>query len=365
MASKFRRNFNIFVVILGCAIPAVAAKKIALAYDEGGNPAAGSVAKDLSVSNGAMLALNGLRSSKLSWINHGKTAQQTLQAIEEINKQKPGLVVGMADSFQAQLGTERLNSYSFLISPTATSDDILPKGANVLLLANVNSVQAQLMTTEMKARAKTGDKVLVVDVLACPNCQNFGSQIQKDLAEAGFKVDTFQVHMSEIRDLAQRTAPGGYSQIVVPVDAPVAAKVIAFLHPKNEKAVYWGSNTWGSFAKEIRELPFAKDLKAVWLADYHPEIPTATNIKFLNDFREKFSTEPNEVAAMYYEGVQLALLVSQWTDRPVANILKDVRAYKGLTGTVKIVGKTVKRDMALVELQNGAAKFNKLISRED
>lgn len=365
MAKQIHRYFGIFVLSTFFCVDLYAAKKIALAYDEGGKAANGSLTKDQSVQNGVILALNGLRSSKLSWVNHGKTAEQTLLAIDEINKSKPGLVVGMADSFQAQLGAERLNSSSFLISPTAASDDILAKGANVLLLGNVNSVQAQFMTNEFKARAKTSEKVLVVDVLACPNCQNFSSLIQKSLKEAGYTVDTIQVHVSETRDLSKRTAPSGYQHVIVPAEPAVAVKIIQFVHAKNAGATYWGSDTWGSSAKEIRETSFAKNLKAVWLSHYHPEMPTPANLKFVTDYREKFNTDPNEIAAMYFEGVQLALIVSYFTDKPVANILKDVRAYKGLSGTVRINGKTVKRDMALIELHAGVPKLAKMIAKEE
>ena len=57
------------------------------------------------------------------------------------------------------------------------------------------------------------------------------------------------------------------------------------------------------------------------------------------------------------------LLVGQGV-KPIPQVLKEVRAYKGLTGTVRIDGKRVNRDMAVVELHAGNAKFSKLVKVE-
>ncbi len=353
--------FGLTLMVTASAFGAL--RKIAVALDEDGAATPSSNPAEQHISNGATLALNGLRPSKLTWINHGKSAVQTLKAIEEINKQKPAIVVGMVDSYQAMLCAERMSPQTFLISPVASSDEIL-KRDNVLLLGNVNSVQSQLMVQEFKTRAKAGEKVLVAEVLACQNCQNMSGLLSKDLKDAGYQIEIYQVHVSDIVNLGEKKVPEGFQHVVIPADAATAARLVDFFHSKNPKAMFWGASTWGSFAKEIRELPYAKELRGVWLSHYHPDVPTEANAKFVTEFRSKFTAEPTDTAAMFYEGVQLAMMVGQGRDKPIPQILKEVRAYKGLTGTIKIDGKRVNREMVVMELQNGAAKYSKLVKAE-
>lgn len=340
-----------------------ALRKIAVALNEDGAATPSSNPAEQHISNGAMLALNGLRPSKLTWINHGQSAAQTLNAIEEINKQKPAIVVGMVDSYQAILCAERMNPNSFLFSPVASSDEIL-KRDNVLVLGNVNSVQSQFVVQELKSRGKLTDRIVVAEILACPNCQNMSTFLVKDLREAGFQnVETHPIHASDVVNLGAKKAPEGFQHVIVPAEAAVAASVIRYFHAQNPKAWYWGSSTWGSHAKEIRELPFAKELRGVWVSHYHPDVPTEANTKFVTDFRAKFTAEPTDTAALFFEGVQLSMIVGQG-NKPIPQVLKEVRAYKGLTGTVRIDGKKVIRDMVVMELQSGNAKFSKLVKQE-
>lgn len=348
---------------LSASSAAGAIRKMGVALDDDG-PNSNSINKESEASAGVMTALAGVRPSRFAWFNHGTSALKTLQAIEQINKQKPELLVGMKDSFQSLLFAERLDPASFLITPLASSDEILQKSEKVLMLAMPNSVQAQLLTKEIKSRSKPGDRVLVVEVLADHNSQNLNLSLLKSLREAELPVESFKIHKSEMRNLSAVQMPESFQHIVLTVAGNEAARLIDSLAGKNSNAKYWGSASWGSDIKEIRGLSMAKDLRAIWLSHYHVAVSTEANAKFLEQYREKYKSDPTDVSAMYFEAAQLAIALGYSNAKPVADVIREVRVYKGLLGSVRISGKRVRRDIALLELKAGSPQFIKTVQEE-
>ena len=321
------------------------------------NPLEGYIAKAVGMAAKRV----GFSTQKLVWIDHGESTKKTLEAIDQINQSPASIAIGMGNSFQAMLAGQMMASNKVLISPVATADEILRSRADVVLLGNTNWTQAQILASELTRRASPESRILVARLKGCVYCVSMATYLERALRRSFKNV--------EVMDLAQLGAGRSdgarqterFDHIFIPTLEAEAARVLAILWRNNPTATYWGTDGWGSLARYVRELPFAKTLKVFWVTHYHPEVPTAYNRNFVRVYRTTFRSEPVDTSALYYEAATLVFRHLVNAASPLG-AFKKLRSYEGITGTVTITGRSVRRPMPLMTLVSGNAKLVKMIS---
>lgn len=359
------RFFFLGAIFFSIPAFAISPLKLAITWNENGSSTSTSNPGEGHIRKGAELALREIpaRLKETAWINNGESVPQSIEAINQINQQKPLIVVGMGNSFQALLAAQRMNAASVLISPVATSDEILAQKANVLLLSNLNSRQAKLLTSEIRNHWKPSQRVLLLELGGCPYCSDMSIAVRQQLKQINIEPVNIKIHNSQIAEASEvLKSQKGFSHIILPVFEADAARLISLLYPENTAAIFWGGDGWGTLARYVQELPFARRLQAMWLSHYHSTISTTENRNFVRKFRLAFSTEPVDTSAFFYEATQVALkLGKETTSKTIIRAFKHLGSYRGLTGEVKIMGQHVNRSMPLMKLTDGYPQMVKMI----
>jgi hypothetical protein len=301
----FRLLIYIAAIVIGSFEGQSFASSLQIAVVESGLSASTSNPAEGNLRKGAELAL----SSKIvpAWIDQGETAKSTLEAIAKINLNNPKILVGMGSSFQALIADKKLNPSILLITPLATSDEILTSH-RILMVSNSNGIQAKLLAKEINMRAGAQDRIFVIDVVGCSYCTNMAKLILGELAKSKVKLTVIPVHETQLNqkvDALDRAT--GFDHIVLPVLESQAAKLVESLHSNNPNALYWGGDGWGTLARFIRELPYSRTIRAFWLSHYHIGIQTAENKTFVSLFRTRYGVDPIDTSAQYFEATKLAV----------------------------------------------------------
>lgn len=356
------------LALVSCVALATTKVSLGVAFNQAGSSTSTSNPTEGYIRKGVELGLAQLGSKEnlnpnVFWVDHGESVAQTLEAIEKLNSRKPRIVVGMGNSFQALLSAERLDRSIVLISPVATSDEILRKSDRILLLSNPNSVQAKMLAKEIFSRKSDAQKVLLISLVGCPYCTDMSAAVKKELSLLGVKVSEISIHAARLADSSETLkSVTGFDHIVLPVFEADAARLISALNVKNRTAIFWGADGWGTLARFIKELPCAPDVKVMWLSHYFDEIDNHENVEFVKKFRSKYGISPVDTAAFYFEATLIAgpLLRAGNADKVLRNFRK-LRSYSGLTGQVKILDRHVIRGMPLLTLVGGTVKMVKVL----
>lgn len=360
---SIRQLGYVAVFVVGLSIRPTFASSLQIAVVESGLSATTSNPTEANLKKGAELALNG----KLvpSWVDQGETGRSTLEAIAKINRDNPKILVGMGSSFQALIADKKLNPSILLVTPLATSDEILAS-RRVVMISNSNGIQAKLLAREISKRASSRDHILVIDVIGCSYCTDMAKLVLADLAKLKVKLTVIPIHETQLNQkLGALDRAIGFDHIVLPVLESQAAKLVEILHSQNPNAVYWGGDGWGTLARFVRELPFSRAIRAFWLSHYHTGVQTKENKTFVSRFRKRYGVEPIDTSAQYFEATKLALDVLRgkgslsWSD-----YTRKTGGYAGLTGWVRFVGNHVERPMPLLEMKDGQIKLVKVVELE-
>ena len=339
--------------------------KLAIGFVRSGPSTSTSNPIEDHIRKGVELAMAMTLSKQIEtvWIDQGETAEQTLSAIDMINRVRPLIAVGMGHSFQALLAADRIDLSTVLIFPVATSDEILRRSAHVLMLSNANSTQARLLGDEIHHSMLPGQRILVIEVAGCPYCVDLAEAICDELSQKKLEPVKARVHLQQIADQPDDLKSlRGFDQIVLPVLEPEAARLIEILRPNNRSAVFWGGDGWGTLARFVRELPYVKSLKVYWLSHYYEGIDSKENREFVRRFRVAYGVGPVDTSALYFESVRMALrLEVQKSSSQVLAAFRRLGSYQGVTGRVEIIGNHVERAMPLMTLSDGQVRMQRLL----
>ena len=215
-----------------------------------GHATSSSNADEDYIRKGAGLAFRQAGAEKrVEWMTYGETTEQTLRAVEKINRERPMIFVGMGHSFQALLAANRVSPSTVILTPVATSDEILRKKGHVLLLANTNTIQARMLADEMVRRSKPGEKILLIEVAGCPYCVDMAEAVRTELKARELEPVDAKIHVSQLPSPPKTIlALANYEHVILPTLEPESARLIDILHAGNPKATYWGGAGWGTLA---------------------------------------------------------------------------------------------------------------------
>ncbi|NJL26117.1 MAG: ABC transporter substrate-binding protein [Calothrix sp. SM1_5_4] len=241
----------------------------------------------------------------------------------------------------------------------------MTKKANIVLLSNVNTTQARILSLERANQRKSEtEKFLLVELAGCPYCMDMSSALHDALKKERIHPTKVKIHIDTLRDTtdALSNLVGSIISFFPSFEAD-AARLILALRRHSPNARFWGTDGWGTLARFVKELPGAKTLRASWVSHYHPEIQTAENKEFVARFRSKYGTDPLDTSAMFFEAASIAkslLSKKPTTAKETMTAFSRMGQYRGLTGHVLIKGNRVERDMPFLEMVNGQVRLIKL-----
>jgi branched-chain amino acid transport system substrate-binding protein len=119
------------------------------------------------------------------------------------------------------------------------------------------------------------------------------------------------------------------------------------------RATLVGSDTWGS----IKPADRAELEGAYFSVGWSAELTSESSLKFVQFFRQTYNREPNDVAALSYDAVNLLLQVIKNQGKADPASIRDglagVKAYQGVTGNITYQGSGDPVKSAVISQVNG------------
>ncbi|RYE28003.1 MAG: hypothetical protein EOP48_33985 [Sphingobacteriales bacterium] len=178
------------------------------------------------------------------------------------------------------------------------------------------------------------------------------------------KFNSLKIHFANIKTLKGEEDIKDFDNILLPVHEEESALLLSHFYVKNKTAHFWGGDGWGPLARYIKRLPFADAINASWLSHYQASIKTASNNLFVQSYRKKYSSDPVDTSALYYEAMKL-LMSGNNKSQKSSNILHSLTSYPGLTGEVLIKKSNVIRPMPLLYLDKGTVKVSEMLTPKE
>lgn len=350
-----------FLFIIGAS----AKVQIAVVYNHDGPSNSTSNPIEGHIKKGVELAIKDEAKNKdkfdVVWINHSESTAGTMQAIDQINKIKPRYVVGMGDSYQAILAAKYMNKDTILITPVATSDEIVSGSKSVFLFSNSNSKQADILVDLIKTKVHRDSPVLLVNMLGCAYCTNLSSFIEKRLIKDGIEFKKISFHISdELFTVNDKNLMGSVSHVVLPVHELEAGKLISTFSKINKDLHFWGGDGWGTLGRFVSNISNNHTINATWLSHYHYKIDTPENLKFVAKFRAEYENQnPVDTSALYYEAMSYVIkLISSLSSKSINH---EKYEFKSLSGLAVIVGQKIERPMVKLNLKKGHVEYANIV----
>lgn len=304
----------------------------------------------------AILKLVDRRKVEIKFFDSKDTAVGTYQTLKEINSYNPKVVVGFGHSYQAILAKKELKNSIKLISPVATSDEILSNSHNMYLLSNTNSVQAKKILDEIKKSALQL-KIVLVKISDSLYSSNFIERIILELDRNNIKFNVISINQNDLMSSTILTKKLSslkeHDTIVFPCleyDSGLFLKVLS----KNYNSFNLiGTDGWGTTGSYIKSIDLKHDQKVSWFTNYHYKNLSEGNSKFLKEFRLSFSQNPIDTNAFWFESIRIANLMvttkSQWKD--------SLKNFESVTKIVKIKDYSVERKMSRLSLKDKSVVY--------
>lgn len=293
----------------------------------------------------------------IKYFDTREDAAGAVAAIKEINNYNPNIVVGFSHTFQALLAKKFLSKHIKLISPTATSNEILSgKNENIYLISNNNNYQAFLISKLIKQKFKS-KTIYIIEISDSLYSSNFTEYISDELETMKKKYEIIKLYQSDFLQLSKlikSLAPiSEKSLIVFPSLEFEAGMYLSALSRKLSNFTLVGGDGWGTSAEYLKKIATSTDQEVFWISHYHFSSNYKKNLIFRHEFFESFNYNPIDTNAFWYEAINTSIAMIknnyQWK--------KAIRSIPNVNEIVKIDDKYVKRRMALLKLKDRKVIF--------
>lgn len=257
-------------------------------------------------------------------------------------KKNINLFLGLGTSDQALAAIPALKeTKTLLITPTASSDDLLKANSRILMLFPRNSYIAEETIKEI-----TKKHIEQVGIIYAENnrySENMAKEFTKLYKNQGGKVVfSIPVRSGHIDLSSQLETLSKYKNtyIFLPLFELDVAKVISYLHSKKLSLAYIGADSWGTYSVVIRKVTKEIPYKAIVPVVYSPSQNSELNTPFVNKYEKLFQTSPSDLTAFSYEGLRLYQKMlamcqeSQLLNAPEECLAKSI-PYQGISHVIK------------------------------
>jgi len=295
--------------------------------------------------------------------NEDKAESAAAAAQKLINQNQVLAMIGPNASRNAiPAGSVAESSKVAMISPWSTNPKLTAGKKYVFRACFIDDFQgvvcAKFALNNLKA--KTG--AVLYDVASEYN-KGIAEVFKKSFEENGGKIVAFETYTTGDKDFsAQLTKiaaanpdvlflPNYYSE--VPLQVQQAQRV-------GYKGKLLGSDSWGS--AEIVKLGGAAMDGHYFSTHYAPDIATPEAQKFIADYKAKYGSVPDDVAALTYDAIGLlcqAIKAAGKVDRQaVRDALASIKEFKGVTGQMQFKGTgDPEKSAVILQIQGGQFKY--------
>ncbi len=251
------------------------------------------------------------------------------------------LYIGLGRSDKAFQAKEILKERGgLLITPTATSDELIGRDEKIILLSPRNSLIASSLSQYLINHgvnkisiiyAKDEKYSVNITSLFKKDFESRGGVIGKSIAISTYSNSLDSTALSEIATISDEF-------VFLPLYQLTVAKIISFFKANHFEKKYVGTDSWGTY-DEVIGLLSAGDYNAIVPVIYDPKSKSTSNIQFTEYYREHFNSQPTDMAARSYDGMRLlAAMLGRCKIEKLLSVpgecLKQVLPFEMVTGEV-------------------------------
>jgi ABC-type branched-subunit amino acid transport system substrate-binding protein len=260
---------------------------------------------------GVELALNSIRDRppclKIHKLDTNNSIANVADVIGAASKQGVRRFVGLGQSQYALAAMGPLTStQTFLVSPTASSVELLGDGSRVIMLATKNSAFAESTAAELR-RQGVGRVAIIFRsnlVYSREMEASFSAAFKRRGGEIVISFGSASSHF-DVKAWALAAKGKTFTHVYMPVYESDAVEVISAILPSKPLITFVATNSWNTNAKVLQTLASHPDFSALVPYTYDPAIATTRNQEFVREFRAKFSADPTDLSAYTFESTLL------------------------------------------------------------
>lgn len=215
--------------------------------------------------------------------------------------------VGLGATAEAMAARRALiDTNSILITPTASSDELLtPDGRTILLYPTSSDIAAMLAE---KARRQGIERVLVIYATNNPYSRHMAQLFEKLFFEHGgtiassFGVRTGRISLTPFTSSIHEKS---YTHVFLPLFELDAAKTILELRHIGRMPHFIASDAWGTYSQILSGLLNGQRITAIAPVIYDPAHPSMLNRYLVKEFGRRYGRKPTDLGAFTFESILL------------------------------------------------------------
>ncbi|HEY8498695.1 MAG TPA: ABC transporter substrate-binding protein [Limnochordales bacterium] len=249
-----------------------------------------------------------------------------------------------------------------MISPWSTNPSTTRGKRYVFRAAFTDDFQGRVVASFARQHFNAQRAAVLFDVASEYN-KGIAEVFRQAFTELGGQVVAFETYTTGDKDfLSQLTKiraarpdilflPNYYSEVPLQVQQ---AHMIGLNVP------IIGSDSWGF--SDLLTLGGADMEGLMFTTHYAPDIATPVARRFIDAYRQRYGSAPDDVAALTYDSFQLLFLALQQAGRvdreAVRNALASIQRYEGVTGTMQFkgTGDPIK-SAVVIQIKDGQFKY--------
>ena len=249
-----------------------------------------------------------------------------------------------------------------MISPWSTNPNTTRGKRYVFRAAFTDDFQGRVVASFARQHFNAQRAAVLFDVASEYN-KGIAEVFRQAFTELGGQVVAFETYTTGDKDfLSQLTKiraarpdilflPNYYSEVPLQVQQ---AHMIGLNVP------IIGSDSWGF--SDLLTLGGADMEGLMFTTHYAPDIATPVARRFIDAYRQRYGSAPDDVAALTYDSFQLLFLALQQAGRvdreAVRNALASIQRYEGVTGTMQFkgTGDPIK-SAVVIQIKDGQFKY--------
>ncbi len=328
------------------------------------NPLGNSVKNGASMATGEInkkLRARGLQ-VQLVPFDYGGEKLDTLRVAQETVASDVIGVIGYEFSSHALLAApiHQLNRLP-MITPSASADRISTIGDFVFQGTFNNSYQTSMLA-EHAANYLNLRQTIIVLASDCAYCQDLSAAFEKAYISAGGKIIDKVFVLDDQKDFNGLIDKADFSQadaVFIPNHELNSARIISYLLDNGIKTVFLGGDGWRTLGN-IHKTRHSKDFIGYMMAHWKPDLPTKLSQEFTSKYREQFTVEPTDSAALAYDSMhfigQALAQMSVYDRSSLKSSLSSIKTFTGVTGDF-IFGSNLAPNKSILLMKSSPSGF--------
>jgi len=285
-------------------------------------------------------------------------------------------VIGYPYSSEVFLTADIFNENKLLLLSPSTSADRIPLlGRYVRTCSFTDSFQGKLLAkAAVDQKAKT---VAIVSVADCAYCQSLRKAFRQNFEASGGTItlddsilETDLHSPKSIVKIKEALKDRQLDAVFLPNYERLSSSLIAQLYDNGIRPKLWlGGDGWGMMSDLFLQIIGSRPIEALSIGHWHKDLATPRNRAFVNGFLQKYAKEPNDIAAVCYDAMNLllrAVIDAKTKDKPgIVDAIEKIEVLNGVTGpiTYKHGDRSPSKDAVLVRLKNKKVALDKRITQ--